>query len=241
MASDAVNASEGDFAAIASQPGFAVYRNTVMKGCIDALQANFPAVSSLVGEVWFRSAAAIFVRASPPQQPVLLEYGGGFAAFLDAFPPAAEFPEITHVARLDRYWTEAHVARDEAPVEAAAVARLDGAQLAGAVLQPHASARWSFFDGQPVAETWRQNRGFDEALDEPECAGVLIVRPYDAVQVVGLDAAGCAFLDTCAARQSLAEAAHAALAADPHAELSGTMAQLLSAGAFGSLTLPDHI
>jgi Putative DNA-binding domain len=32
------------------QPGFAVYRNTVMKGCIDALQANFPTVLRLVGE-----------------------------------------------------------------------------------------------------------------------------------------------------------------------------------------------
>lgn len=32
------------------QPGFAVYRNTVMKGCIDALQANFPAVLRPVGE-----------------------------------------------------------------------------------------------------------------------------------------------------------------------------------------------
>ena len=26
--------------ALESQPGFAVYRNTVLKGCIDALQAN---------------------------------------------------------------------------------------------------------------------------------------------------------------------------------------------------------
>ena len=31
-------------AALARQPGFAVYRNTVMKGCVDALQANYPAI-----------------------------------------------------------------------------------------------------------------------------------------------------------------------------------------------------
>ena len=28
---------------------FAVYRNTVLKGCIDALQANYPTVGQLVG------------------------------------------------------------------------------------------------------------------------------------------------------------------------------------------------
>ena len=32
------------------QPAFAVYRNTVMKACIDALQANYPAVTRLVSE-----------------------------------------------------------------------------------------------------------------------------------------------------------------------------------------------
>ena len=35
---------------LAAQPAFAVYRNTVMKGCVDALEANFPTVARLVGE-----------------------------------------------------------------------------------------------------------------------------------------------------------------------------------------------
>ena len=34
--------------ALESQPGFAVYRNTVLKGCIDALQANYPTVCQLL-------------------------------------------------------------------------------------------------------------------------------------------------------------------------------------------------
>ena len=52
--------------ALTDQPGFAVYRNTVLKGCIDALQANFPAVVRLVGEEWFRAVAALHARAQPP-------------------------------------------------------------------------------------------------------------------------------------------------------------------------------
>jgi hypothetical protein len=31
------------------QPGLAVYRNTVMKGAIDALRANYPATAAGVG------------------------------------------------------------------------------------------------------------------------------------------------------------------------------------------------
>ena len=43
--------------AMLAQPGFAVYRNTVAKGCIDALQANYPAVHALVGTDGLRAAA----------------------------------------------------------------------------------------------------------------------------------------------------------------------------------------
>ncbi|MFL6719025.1 MAG: DNA-binding domain-containing protein, partial [Burkholderiaceae bacterium] len=38
-------------------PGLAVYRNTVVKGWVDALQANYPAACRLVGEPFFRQAA----------------------------------------------------------------------------------------------------------------------------------------------------------------------------------------
>ena len=63
--------------ALESQPGFAVYRNTVLKGCIDALQANYPTVCQLVGDDWFRAAAAVFARSQPPREGLLVDYGAG--------------------------------------------------------------------------------------------------------------------------------------------------------------------
>ena len=57
---------------LAAQPGFAVYRNTVLKGCIDALQASFPTVERLVGPEWLRGAAGVFARGQLPSQPSLL-------------------------------------------------------------------------------------------------------------------------------------------------------------------------
>jgi hypothetical protein len=232
-----------EVARLVAQPAFAVYRNTVMKGCIDALQANYPSVARLVGEEWFRAAAAVFACGRLPRNPTLAAYGEDFADFLGGFAPAADLTYLPDVARLDRFWTEAHTAADEAAVEPAAVARLAPDALARAVLRPHASARWAWFASQPIATIWRRNR-YPGDEDEAELVwrgeGVLLVRPRGRVENAALDAAGCAFLDACAAGETLAEAAAAALAVDARADLAQLMSQLLEAGAFGRMDSLDH-
>jgi hypothetical protein len=214
-----------------------------MKGCIDALRANYPSVARLGGDEWFRAAAAVYVRANLPRHPTLADYGADFAAFLAGFPPAAELPYLPGVARLDRFWTEAHIARDEVPVAAAAVASLAPDELSRTVLRPHASARWAWFDAQPIATIWRRNRypeGADDAALEWRGEGVLIVRPRSGVEHVVIDAAGVAFLDVCADGRPLGEAAAAALAVCADADLAGLMQQLLDAEAFGRLDLLEE-
>ena len=113
-------ASDAPLARLTAQPGFAVYRNTVLKGCIDALPANYPAVLRLVGEEWFRAAAAIYVREHLPRQPMLFDYGEGLAGFWPSSNRRRELPYLAAVAQLDRLWSEAHFAPDEAPLDAAA-------------------------------------------------------------------------------------------------------------------------
>jgi hypothetical protein len=222
------------FAAVANQPGFAVYRNTVIKGCIDALQANYPSVCRVAGEEWFRAAAAVYVRSRLPGTPMLLEYGADFGAFLEAFEPARELVFLPGVAKCDRFWTEAHVARDEAPLDPACFAQCAAGALARCRLVPHASARWHFFEDAPVATVWRRNRHGDSvALEEHEWhgEGLLIVRPHATVEAIDLDAADCAFLDACADGATLADAAARALERNPDVDLSNLMARLLGAGA----------
>ncbi len=87
LADDPCSASPA-LAHLVTQPGFAIYRNTVLKGCIDALQANFPAVARLVGDEWFRAAAAVYARRELPSAPILLSYGRTFPEFLAGFEPA---------------------------------------------------------------------------------------------------------------------------------------------------------
>ena len=225
---------DAEVAALTAQPAFAVYRNTVMKGCIDALQDNYPAVTRLVGEEWFRAAAAVFVRQSPPTDPVLTHYGAGFADFLVGFEPAAELSYLPDVARLDRYWTEAHVAPDDKVLDPATLARLTPEVLAATVLRPHAAARWAWFPDAPIYTIWSRNRS-DELPEgdlEWKSEGALVVRPSDTVRWVAIDAAACAFLDACANGLTLAAATDAALEMQADTDLARLMSELLTAGAF---------
>src|SRR5688500_7173734 len=79
----------------------AVYRNNVMGSLIDVLAAAYPTVCRLVGEPFFRFAAASFAAAAPPVRPHLMSYGGGFAGFLARFEPAADLPYLPDLARLE--------------------------------------------------------------------------------------------------------------------------------------------
>lgn len=232
--------------ALARQPAFAVHRNTVRKGCIDALEANHPAVVRLVGVPWFRAAAALHVANEPPRDGRLLGYGAGFADFLAGFEPAAALPYLSGVARLDRCWTESHVAADGDCLDGARLAGLAPEALGALRVVPHPAARWAWFDDLPIRSIWRRNR-CDMADDRDDRddrdghdggtelawhgEGALLTRPVDTVTWHAIDRAEVAFLDACAAGGSLAEAARAAARARCDVDLTMLFAQLLQADA----------
>ncbi len=220
-------------AALVVQPGFAVYRNTIATACIDALAANFPTVRQLVGDEWFRAAAAVHVRAAPPRDGRMALYGAGFADFLAAFEPARELPYLAEVARWDRRWAESHAAADAPVLDAASLASLDPAELAQARLAPHPAARWAWCDGQPAFTLWRRHR--DGEPPGAELAwhddGGIVARPLDTVVWRPLAAAEVAFLDACANGAPFMEAA------EPLGEaVAVTLPSLLAIGAFTALT-----
>ena len=229
---------------LARQPGFAVYRNTVMKGCIDALQANYPAVTRLVGEEWLRAAAALFVRSHLPRRPSLIEYGAEFPGFLQRFEPATDLPYLAGVAQLDRFWTEAHVAPDDGRLSAAEVAALPNELLERAVLRPHAAARWRWFDAAPIFSIWRPNHDDDSAPLPVDLTwqgeGALLARPGGRVQAIELGRGDCAFLDACSAGRALVQAGLEALAVAPSCELPQMLQRLLLAGAFTRIDWPEN-
>lgn len=223
-------------AALAAQPGFAVYRNTVFKGCVDALRANFPTVERLVGVDWFRSAALIYAQATPPDDARLLLYGASFPTFLAGFEPARELPWLADVARLDRFWLEAHIAPDEPALTAAEVAGHTPEAFTQLVLKLHASARWGWFGAHPVYTIWRTNR---EAVALPEelawrGEGALLLRAGARVTWRALGAGACALLDACAAGRELGVATLNALEAEPALDLAALFSELFADGVFSS-------
>jgi hypothetical protein len=81
---------------------FAVYRNNVVVGLIDALSERFPVCLRVVGQDFFRSMARCYVRVSLPRAPRLFEYGEDFAEFVSGFEPARDL----------RYLQDCQSARD---------------------------------------------------------------------------------------------------------------------------------
>lgn len=224
---------------VTTQAAFEVYRNTVLKGCIDALCDNFPTVECLVGAQWMRAASAIHARETPPGDARLVLYGKDFADFLATFEPVRQLPYLSAVARLDRLWTEAFVAPQEALLDLASLAGMTASDLAACHLAPRACVRWRWFAEQPIYSIWHCNR---EALSIPEelpwqGEGVLLVGHAEGVAWQALEVGGCALLDACAAGNNLDQASALALDAQPDLDFHDLLDRLLCAGVFRPINL----
>lgn len=65
--------------------------------------------------------ASLYVQASPPDSPLISDYGSTFAAFIQAFEPAASVPYLADVARLERLRVRAYHAADRQPLNQQAI------------------------------------------------------------------------------------------------------------------------
>lgn len=228
---------------LAGQPAFAVYRNTVMKGWIDALEANFPAVFRLVGEEWFRAAASVYARRHPPRRPMMSLYGEDFDTFLAGFEPAGELPFLPPVARMDRLWSEAASSANAPMLTPDALAAAGPLAADRSVAALHPSARFDWFETS-APTIWLDARGYtleaDELDYEERGEGLFLVRPRETVHALKLTRGAHLFLNACAARRTLEAAASEALAAEPSLDLTSLIAELLGIGAFTSIRLAEE-
>ncbi|MGC8536365.1 MAG: DNA-binding domain-containing protein [Rhizomicrobium sp.] len=216
---------------------FNVYRNNVIVSLIEALEAAYPATRRLVGVAFFQAMAQIFAVARPPQSPVMLDYGHGFAEFISGFEPAATLPYLADVARIERSWLEAYHAAeaDSLGVDDFSAVTADLAPLL--VFRLHPSVR-TVQSRYPALSIWQMNvteasPGEHELVDAAEAA--LIVRPSAEVEVHHLPPGGADFIDALGQGKTLGEAAQQALLIEGF-DLALTLNGLLEAGAVTAFT-----
>src|ERR1700741_341279 len=154
---------------------FAVCRNNVVAGLIDALAGRFPVVRRLVGDAFFEGMASVYVVTCPPASPVMLLYGDSFPGFVKNFAPAANVPYLSDVARLEIARGRAYHAADAVPVEMRVFAALPSERLADLRIDFHPSVsiiKSSISDRVDLAgERRSRSCGADRALGGRSGAG----------------------------------------------------------------------
>ncbi len=210
---------------------FAVYRNNVVVGLVNALRARFPATERIVGEEFFFAMARLFVPAHPPRSKILREYGDDFPAFIAAFAPAAPLAYLPDVARLEAARTRAYHAADAVPLDPAAFATLAPDRLAALRLRLHPSMQL-VRSRYPIVTIWAMNSG--ECALGPVNEGIaedaLVVRPHFDVFVHAVPPGGAVFIRALGDGAALGAAAEATLAQAADFDLTANFALLLQSG-----------
>ncbi len=215
---------------------FAVYRNNVIVGMVNALSSSFPVVERIVGEDFFQAMARAYALAEPPSSPVLMDYGASFADFIEAFAPAASLAYLPDVARIERAWREAYHAADAEPLTAEDFAAIGADEIAGLALALHPSLRL-LRSPYPAQTIWTMNAadGDVRPVDLAQAEDTLIVRPDAEVTVRRVPPGGAAFVAALQQGATLGEAAAAALADDARFDLAGNLSGLIAAGAIAGI------
>lgn len=226
-----------------ARSGFAVYRNNVIAGLIEAVGQRFPVVRRLAGEESFDAVAHRYVLARPPRSAVLIAYGEDFPHFVRGLGSEAMFEYLADIAELEWLRGHAYHAADTSPVSREAFAALapEGLDRIRIQLHPSVSLLKSRF---PVATVWEsklEGADGDGAMIRQWCPEYLLVaRPFLDVQVWRLSAGGYAFVQALGQLASLAGAAAAGLAAEPDFDLAAAFAMLIESNivtGFAELTL----
>lgn len=201
---------------------FQVYRNNVFENLTAALKAVYPVIERLVGEGFFRYAAATYISLHPPRSGNLHDFGEEFAGFLADFPPARELAYLPDVARLEWAWHQSFHAADSAPLALTALGAIPPEQYANLKFMLHPSVRL-VSSPYPVLRIWQVNqeeyRGNQDVNFAEGGVRLLVIRRRQ-VEIELLGEGDYALLSSFAAGIPLARAAEAALRAQTNYDLA---------------------
>lgn len=214
---------------------FNIYRNNRAGSLIDALQGTYPVLYRLLGEEFFRAAARQFIDKTPPNNPVLSEYGKGFGDFVQALPGTSEFPYLADIAILEWQRLQSYHAINDPVLTLNGLQSIEPAKLIAYKLEPHAAmalieSNWA------IGSVWASSHTGEKAhFNLTQGERVLITRPVLDVQVQLLDADGALFLQHLCQSITIEEAATGCLASNPAFDTGIHLQGLITMGAFSTI------
>ncbi len=211
---------------------FDVYRNNVAVSLREALETGFPAVAKLIGPENFSRAAGMYLRAAPPDSPVMMHYGTGFPAFLAGIEALRGIGYLPCVARLELALRASYHAADAPVLDAARLAALDEDSLMRARLTVAPATR-VLRSPWPVRSIHRYALIPGSPKPQARAEDVVVTRPAFDPATNLLPPGGADFLTTLQGGGCFGDALAAAGTAF---DLSATLSLLLQQGAFSDLT-----
>lgn len=191
--------------------GFPVYRNSVVRSAIEVLGDNYPAVRAMSGERNFAALVKAYWIAHPPRDGVMACYGSGFADFIAAEAPPGMPDILPDIARLDRAWSESHLAADADVLIQGDLAKLNPERLTALAVRFHPSVRLPHAR-RALHGVWAAARFEGQMVKAGPDTGetILVWRPGHEVRHRPLEPDEAALLNQLAARVPLGLAAERA-------------------------------
>ncbi len=220
---------------------FSVYRNNVAVSLIDALAANFPVTSALIGQTAFAELARAYIADHLPRTPLLMDYGDSFPDIISSFKPLANLDFLQDVARLELAWNVAYNAADLPLTGIEALSAIDPEALGQTVFSFHPAAGL-VRSAHPVASIWFAHQGCDtqSALKALPRHGedAIVTRPIADVEIRCLPDGAAVFVEGLMAGDTLGKAAETAADAHPAFDAATAIGGLFESGAVLDLDCP---
>jgi len=138
-----------------------IYGDGYVSRLIEALEANFPVLSRLLGGEDFGALGTSYVRSHDSPFFSIRYYGNGLAGFLATDPAYAGVPVLADLARWEWAMTEVFDAADADPITTEALARIAPESWAGLRFDWHPSVR-------RLALAWNAPQIWKAITDEAE-------------------------------------------------------------------------
>lgn len=211
---------------------FSVYRNNVVVSLMEALQAAYPSVYTIMGSENFSRVARIFVSSHPPTSPMMQEYGRDFPGFLANFKPLAKSPFLIDLALAEMHWLKSYHAVDAPCLLPQHIASLAPEAAMKMKLCRHPAACLLCSD-YPVHDLFNARRFWPcPELDIATAQNILITRPALECLVTPIDAGQAKFFEAAFAGNCLGDAISAATQIDSDFDPADAIARGLTTGAF---------